>query len=78
MSSILATMPTYGIVLLAVGSFLVGLIIGFILTRFLFKRYMKKHPPINENMIRAMMSQMGRTPSEKQVRSVMKSIKDQQ
>ena len=37
---------------------------------------LKKNPPINEKMIRAMMTQMGRTPSEKQVRAVMKSMED--
>lgn len=52
-----------------------GLIIGFFLTRFLFKRQMEKNPPINENMIRAMFMQMGRKPSEAQIRAVMNSMK---
>ncbi len=51
-------------------------IITFIVVRKLFARQLKKNPPINEKMIRAMMTQMGRTPSEKQVRAVMKSMED--
>ena len=38
------------------------------------KKYMKKNPPINEQMIKAMMMQMGRTPSQKQVNQMMKQI----
>ena len=37
-------------------------------------KYMKKNPPINEQMIKAMMTQMGRTPSQKQVNQMMKSM----
>ena len=48
----------------------------FFITRKIFANQLKKNPPINENMIRAMMTQMGRTPSEKQVRAVMKSMND--
>ncbi len=51
-------------------------IITLIVVRKLFARQLKKNPPINEKMIRAMMTQMGRTPSEKQVRAVMKSMED--
>lgn len=52
---------------------LIGVVIGFFVSRVVFKRYLKKNPPINEAQIRAMFKQMGRTPSEKQVRAVMKS-----
>ena len=55
---------------------LVGAILGFVLSRMAFKRYLKKNPPINENMVRAMLGQMGRTPSEKQVRAIMKSMQE--
>ena len=37
-------------------------------------KYLEKNPPINEKMIRVMMQQMGRTPSEKQVRQIMASM----
>ena len=49
------------------GGFIVGGIVGFFLARHYMQKYLKKNPPINEQMIKAMMSQMGRTPSQKQV-----------
>lgn len=51
-------------------------IVGFIVARMVFKKYLEKNPPINEDMIRAMMQQMGRTPTEKQVRQVMRSMQE--
>lgn len=53
---------------------ILGGVIGFFVSRRVFKRYLEKNPPINEKMVRAMMTQMGRTPSEKQVRQVMSSM----
>lgn len=53
---------------------LVGLVAGFFIARTLMKKYITKNPPINEKMIRAMMMQMGRTPSQKQVNQVMKAM----
>ena len=38
------------------------------------KKYLKKNPPINEQMIRTMMSGMGRTPSQKQINQMMKQM----
>lgn len=52
----------------------IGGIAGFFLARNYMKKYMKKNPPINEQMIKAMMTQMGRTPSQKQVNQMMKSM----
>ncbi len=52
---------------------IIGLIGGFLLARFVLKSYLAKNPPINEDMVRAMYSQMGRKPSEKQVKQVMRS-----
>lgn len=68
---LVSTGATVGI---GIGALIVGLIIGFFLSKFFFNRYLKKNPPINENMIRAMFQQMGRTPSEKQVRQVMQQM----
>ena len=59
-------------------SLIVGLLIGgglgFYFTRRKFEKELKEHPPINEKMIKAMMSGMGRTPSQKQVNQMMKSM----
>ncbi len=68
-------MPLWLEIVLPIVTLLVGAIIGFFLSRKYFKSYLEKNPPINEAMVRAMMSQMGRTPSEKQVRQVMASMK---
>lgn len=62
-------------IVLPIITLLVGAVVGFFLSRKYFKSYLEKNPPINEAMVRAMMSQMGRTPSEKQVRQVMASMK---
>ena len=51
-----------------------GGIAGFFLARFFIKKQLKDNPPINEQMIKAMMTQMGRTPSQKQVNQMMKSM----
>ncbi|MDD2203235.1 MAG: YneF family protein [Bacilli bacterium] len=60
---------------------LIGLIIGGIAGFFIAKKYMKKYikenPPINEQMIKIMMQQMGRTPSQKQVNQMMKTMSKQ-
>lgn len=56
---------------------LVSAVVTFIVARKLFKNALKKNPPINEQMIRQMMTQMGRTPSEKQVRAIMRSMEEQ-
>ena len=52
----------------------VGLVAGFFLTRMFMKKYLKKNPPINEKMIKIMMQQMGRTPSQKQINQMMKAM----
>jgi len=61
-------------IVLLVVAILVGALVGFFLARSWFKRYLEKNPPVNELMIREMMRQMGRTPSEKQVRQILASM----
>ncbi len=61
-------------ILLIVLALIVGAILGFFISQRYFKRYLEKNPPINENMVRAMMMQMGRKTSEKQVRQVLNSM----
>ncbi len=67
-------MEPWLIIVLIVTALLVGAIVGFFLSQRYFKKYLRENPPVNENMIRAMMMQMGRKPSEKQVRQVMQSM----
>ncbi|MBR2810221.1 MAG: YneF family protein [Solobacterium sp.] len=59
--------------------FLAGAAISAVATFFLTKKHFEKelreHPPIDEKMIRAMFMQMGRKPSEAQIRQVMRNLK---
>ena len=63
---------------LSIGYILIGLLVGGALGFFLTKRYydkqLKENPPITEKMIRAMFLQMGRKPSEAQIKAVMRSM----
>ncbi len=56
------------------GGLIAGAVIGFFVARKYMEKYIKDNPPINEQMIKAMMSQMGRTPSQKQVNQMMKQM----
>ncbi len=68
------SIPIWALVLIIVGGILIGAVIGFFAARKWFKKYLEKNPPVNEQMIREMMRQMGRTPSEKQVRQILSSM----
>ena len=54
-----------------------GGVAGFFITKSIFTKQLKENPPINEKMIRAMFRSMGRNPSEKQVREVMRNVNSQ-
>lgn len=49
-------------------------IVTFFLVRKMFQKQMRENPPVNEKMIRAMFLQMGRKPSEAQIKAVMRSM----
>ncbi|MDE6242112.1 MAG: YneF family protein [Anaeroplasmataceae bacterium] len=70
------TLEIWQFILIVLLELIVVAIATFFVVRKIFANQLKKNPPINEKMIRAMMTQMGRTPSEKQVRAVMKSMED--
>ena len=53
---------------------LVGAAVGFVVAQRQLKKQLQKNPPINEDVVRTMMMQMGRTPSQKQINQVMKQI----
>ena len=61
-------------VLFTLVGIVIGAILGFYFTKKKFEKELKENPPINEKMIRAMFLQMGRKPSEAQIRQIMKSI----
>lgn len=56
---------------------LVGVAAGFFIARKYMMNYMKKNPPINEQMLRVMMTQMGQNPSKKKVNQMMKAMNNQ-
>lgn len=70
------TLAIWQFIIIVLGVLLVTALVTFFIVRKLFTRQLEKNPPVNEAMIRAMMTQMGRTPSEKQVRAVMRSMNE--
>ena len=52
----------------------IGAAISFYFTKKNFEKQLAENPPVNEKMIRAMYMQMGRKPSEAQIRQVMRSM----
>ncbi len=67
----------HDILILIVG-LLIGAVIGFFGARTFMKKYLKKNPPINEDMIKALMMQMGRKPNQKQINQMMKAMEKYQ
>ena len=67
-------MTLFNEILLILIGLVVGAVAGFFIARLVMKKYLKKNPPINEQMIKIMMSQMGRTPTQKQVNQMMKAM----
>lgn len=61
-------------ILLVLVGLIVGAVIGFFVSKKLMTKYLKQNPPINEDVIRALMSGMGRTPTQKQVNQMMKNM----
>lgn len=56
---------------------LIGGVAGFFIARKYMMKYFQDNPPINEDMIRALMAQMGRTASQKQINQMMGAMKNQ-
>lgn len=51
-----------------------GAALGFFLARKYMMDYLKKNPPINEEMLRMMMMQMGQKPSQKKINQMMQMM----
>ena len=65
-------------ILLVLVGIIIGAVIGFFLARYFMKKYLKQNPPINEDMIKALMMQMGRKPNQKQINQMMKAMEKYQ
>lgn len=61
-------------ILVGVLALAVGIVIGFFIARQYMMSYLKKNPPINEQMLRALMMQMGQKPSQKKINQMMKAM----
>lgn len=61
---------------LSIALFIAGAVLAFFLTKRMFEKQIKENPPITEKMIRAMFLQMGRKPSEAQIKAVMRSMQN--
>jgi len=59
---------------LIIVALIIGLVGGFFIARQYMMKYLKENPPINEQMLRMMMTQMGRKPSEKQIKQMMNQM----
>lgn len=68
-------MPWWGILLIALGTTVVGMLIGFFITKKILEKQLRDNPPITEAQIKAMYRQMGRKPSERDVKKVMQAMK---
>ena len=64
----------WGSILYLVIGLAIGAVASFFITKNYFEKQIKDNPPINEKMIRAMFMQMGRKPSESQIKAIMKSM----
>lgn len=53
---------------------IIGLVAGFLISKKIMTKQLKENPPINEEMIKALMRGMGRNPSQKQVNQLMKQM----
>ena len=56
---------------------IIGGVAGFFISRKYMMKYFQDNPPISEDMIKALMQQMGRTPSQKQINQMMGAMKVQ-
>ena len=58
-------------ILVGVLALLAGVALGFFIARKYMMDYLKKNPPINEQMLKMMMMQMGIKPSQKKINQMM-------
>ena len=63
-------------ILLLLAGLLIGAVAGFFIARTVMQKYLKKNPPITEDMIKTLMMQMGRKPNQKQINQMMKAMQN--
>ncbi|MDP1420233.1 YneF family protein [Peribacillus simplex] len=65
-------------ILVGVLALIAGVVLGFFIARKYMMDYLKKNPPINEQMLKMMMMQMGMKPSQKKINQMMSAMNKQQ
>ena len=67
-------MSTVWWIILIIVALLAGVALGFFIARQYMMKYLKDNPPINEDMLRMMMMQMGQKPSQKKINQMMNQM----
>lgn len=67
----MSRLATWIWILIVIVALIGGLALGFFLARKYMMDYLEKNPPINEDMLRMMMMQMGQKPSQKKINQMM-------
>jgi uncharacterized protein YneF (UPF0154 family) len=67
-------MTTVWWIVLIIVALLAGVALGFFIARQYMMKYLKDNPPINEDMLRMMMMQMGQKPSQKKINQMMNQM----
>ncbi|WP_040228237.1 YneF family protein [Bhargavaea cecembensis] len=67
-------MATAWWIVLIIVALLAGVALGFFIARKYMMNYLKENPPINEQMIRMLMMQMGMKPSQKKINQMMSQM----
>jgi len=71
-------MPMWLGILVGVVALVAGVALGFFIARKYMMNYLQKNPPINEQMLKMMMMQMGQKPSQKKINQMMSAMNKQQ
>lgn len=64
-------MDTWIWIVIVIVALIAGVALGFFIARQYMMKYLKDNPPINEDMLRIMMMQMGQKPSQKKINQMM-------
>ncbi|UII57516.1 YneF family protein [Cytobacillus spongiae] len=68
----------WDLILVGILALIAGVALGFFIARRYMMNYLKKNPPINEQMLKMMMMQMGMKPSQKKINQMMNAMNKQQ
>lgn len=67
-------MSTIWWILIIIVALVAGVALGFFIARQYMMKYLEENPPINEEMLRMMMMQMGQKPSQKRINQMMNQM----